>query len=149
MKILKKVSYIIAGLITLLVSLFVIYYTNTTSQAHNLGEPEPQKQVNSDIPTPNFLTKKDERIATRAEPIPHNLPEVVKVNDFRFTKAEANNSGEFSSVSLAWETVPGVSDGYLVQRTNDANLPNNETLWNNPPTNYGKKVKILNVYPDN
>ena len=150
MKFLKNVRYIIPGLIMLLISLFVIYYTNTTSQAHNfLGELGPKKQVNSGIPTPNFLTKKDGRIATRVEPIPRNLPQVVKVNDFRFTKAEATNSGALSSVSLAWETVPGVSDGYVVQRTNDANLPNNETLWNNPPTNYGKKVKILNVYPDN
>ncbi|BDR57923.1 BspA family leucine-rich repeat surface protein [Xylocopilactobacillus apicola] len=46
-------------------------------------------------------------------------------------------------MSLNWDRVPNASDGYIVERTTDG------YTWTIPPTNYGKHIKVLNVYPTN
>ncbi|BDR56928.1 BspA family leucine-rich repeat surface protein [Xylocopilactobacillus apis] len=69
---------------------------------------------------------------------------VVQTGDFRLIAESQFNNGQ-SLVNLNWSAVSGVTDGFFVERT----LNNNLTQWTVPPTNYGKHIKILNVYPPN
>ncbi|BDR59233.1 BspA family leucine-rich repeat surface protein [Xylocopilactobacillus apicola] len=71
---------------------------------------------------------------------PRDMSTVVSTGDFRLNAESKFEDGQ-SYVVLDWDPVVDVSDGYLVERTTDG------ANWMVPPTNYGKKIKILNVYP--
>ncbi|BDR56926.1 BspA family leucine-rich repeat surface protein [Xylocopilactobacillus apis] len=73
---------------------------------------------------------------------PREAGTVVSANNFRLT-ANSQIVNNQSSIILDWDAVPDVADGYIVERTNDG------VNWINPPTNYGKRINILNVYPVN
>ncbi|BDR58403.1 BspA family leucine-rich repeat surface protein [Xylocopilactobacillus apicola] len=77
---------------------------------------------------------------------PRLLSEVVKTNDFRLTGESKFVNGQ-GSVTLDWDRVSDTSDGYIVQRTTNSAISDDDFAWEVAPTNYGKHVKILNVYP--
>ncbi|BDR57457.1 BspA family leucine-rich repeat surface protein [Xylocopilactobacillus apis] len=71
---------------------------------------------------------------------------VVRNGDFRF-KASITTTNDQSVVSLNWDSIDGATDGYIVQKNKSERDLDLESAWSNLPTNYDKKVKILNVYP--
>ncbi|BDR56916.1 BspA family leucine-rich repeat surface protein [Xylocopilactobacillus apis] len=73
--------------------------------------------------------------------------EIVKNGDFSLT-AEGHYNPTQSWVHLEWDTVPDRTDGYVVQKTTNPTIPSDDTSWDIAPTNYGKHIKILNVYPE-
>ncbi|BDR57159.1 BspA family leucine-rich repeat surface protein [Xylocopilactobacillus apis] len=71
---------------------------------------------------------------------------IVKNGEFGL-RGESKFVGNQASISLDWDIVSDISDGYIVQRSTSNIISDNDTAWETAPTNYGKKIKILNVYP--
>lgn len=70
----------------------------------------------------------------------------LRTGDFRLS-GNSNYVGSQGSVTLIWDAVPNILDGYVIQRTTNSTIPFGDLGWDTPPTNYGKRVKILNVHP--
>lgn len=81
-------------------------------------------------------------IQSKTKSLMRELSTVEDPGAFRLN-AESLFSGGQSYVDLNWNAVPNTMDGYIVERTND------NVNWVIPPTNYGKRVRILNVHPNN
>lgn len=147
MNFIKRVTFLFTGFFTFGVVSWLVMNNLTFSQAQNqfstFTKSKKTTTSSHELSGERTFLESQNLIAGK------NSPEVVKTNEFRFTKAQTIKTETSSSVDLTWESVPEVTDGYVVQRTNDATIPNEDIKWDRPPTNYGKMVKILNVYPDN
>ncbi|UQS81986.1 DUF5057 domain-containing protein [Bombilactobacillus folatiphilus] len=81
----------------------------------------------------------------------HVTGTTVSSGDFHLTTSAGFDPATNTWVTkLDWDPLANLSDGYVVQKAqgtaDEANIFNLD--WKNTPTNYGKKVKVLNVYPD-
>ncbi|BDR59003.1 hypothetical protein [Xylocopilactobacillus apicola] len=133
MKRLKRIGYLLVGLLS--VWTFGFALNNKTSSR---GAEFPDNVVGVNDFRGGHLADSFGNSLLR----PRESSTVVNNGVFRLS-AESNFSGNNGYVSLSWDAVSDVDDGYIVERTTDG------YTWVVPPTNYGKHIKILNVYPPN
>lgn len=96
-----------------------------------------------------LLTQKNQTLTSLIQPL-NQLKQSEGISSTKIQKGDFELNGNYSfddtadlgSVKLNWGKLPNLADGYKVQRSTD-----NEK-WEEISTNYGKKVKILNVYPN-
>ncbi|BDR59232.1 BspA family leucine-rich repeat surface protein [Xylocopilactobacillus apicola] len=144
----KKLNYILMFISGFLVLLFIFSFKQK-SKAADLSEQKIVSPSVNKLQNESFFVdplKKDDppKFQPRTEISPRFLYQLVQTRDFRLT-GESNVVAGKNSVHLVWDAVPDLLDGYVIERTNDVSTP----VWDTPPVNYGKHVKILNVYPDN
>ena len=94
------------------------------------------------------LTQKNQTLTSLMQPLnqlkqSEGIPSTtIKKGDFELNgNYSFDDTADSGSVKLNWDKLPNLADGYKVKRSTD-----NEK-WEEISTNYGKKVKILNVYP--
>ncbi|BDR59235.1 BspA family leucine-rich repeat surface protein [Xylocopilactobacillus apicola] len=140
-------------LITVIAVLFVFWHVMPNVDTH--ADQASLHGSSSKFKTPSLneladpFKTKGKLVSSRGNIGPQIAGTVVQTNDFHlFVNSQINSSNQPYEV-LNWDSVVDSSDGYVIQRTNDAALPSNEAAWQLPPTNYGKQITILNVYPDN
>lgn len=96
-----------------------------------------------------LLTQKNQTLTSLMQPL-NQLKQSEGITSTTIKKRDFYLSGNYSfddtadsgSVKLNWGTLPRLADGYKVERSTDGEN------WEEISSNYGKKVKILNVYPN-
>ena len=96
-----------------------------------------------------LFTQKNQTLTSLMQPL-NQLRQSEGITSTTIKKGDFELHGNYSfddiadsgSVKLNWDKLPNLADGYKVQRSTD-----NEK-WEEISSNYGKKVKILNVYPN-
>ena len=95
------------------------------------------------------LTQKNQTLTNLMQPL-NQLKQSEGITSTTIKKGDFELHGNYSfddiadsgSVKLNWDKLPNLADGYKVERSTDSEK------WEEISSNYGKKVKILNVYPN-
>ena len=96
-----------------------------------------------------LLTQKNQTLTSLMQPL-NQLKQsegitstTIKNGDFELHgNYSFDDTADSGSVKLNWGKLPNLADGYKVKRSTD------DVNWEEISSNYGKKVKILNVYPN-
>ena len=96
-----------------------------------------------------LLTQKNQTLTSLMQPL-NQLKQSEGITSTTIKKGDFELHGNYSfddtadsgSVKLNWVGLPNLADGYKVERSTD------DVNWEEISSNYGKKVKILNVYPN-
>ena len=95
------------------------------------------------------LTQKNQTLTSLMQPLnqfkqSEGIPSTtIKKGDFELHgNYSFDDIADSGSVKLNWVGLPNLADGYKVERSTD------DVNWEEISSNYGKKVKILNVYPN-
>lgn len=96
-----------------------------------------------------LLTQKNQTLMSLMQPLnqfkqSEGIPSTtIKKGDFELHgNYSFDDIADSGSVKLNWVGLPNLADGYKVERSTD------DVNWEEISSNYGKKVKILNVYPN-
>ena len=96
-----------------------------------------------------LLTQKNQTLMSLMQPLnqfkqSEGIPSTtIKKGDFELHgNYSFDDIADSGSVKLNWFGLPNLADGYKVERSTD------DVNWEEISSNYGKKVKILNVYPN-
>ena len=96
-----------------------------------------------------LLTQKNQTLTSLMQML-NQLKQSEGITSTTIKKGDFELHGNYSfddiadsgSVKLNWDSLPNLADGYKVERSTD------DVNWEEISSNYGKKVKILNVYPN-
>lgn len=147
-------------LILVLISNFIVNVSSVAATDINTGvttilENENDflnslKESRASLPDQReLLTQKNQTLMSLMQPL-NQLKQSEGITSTTIKKGDFELHGNYSfddiadsgSVKLNWVGLPNLADGYKVERSTD------DVNWEEISSNYGKKVKILNVYPN-
>ncbi|BDR57971.1 BspA family leucine-rich repeat surface protein [Xylocopilactobacillus apicola] len=141
MKVFRKLGNILLVLSGIMALIFALNFKQD-SKAAEFPENVSMKGLQSNLEFGNRVFEQIEQnhLQSRSKIQPQELSTIITPGNFRL-KAESQFVSNQSSVKLNWDALPNVKEGYVVQRTTDG------YSWTVPPTTYGQRVEVLNVYP--
>ena len=147
-------------LILVLISNFIVNVSSVAATDINTGvttilENENDflnslKESQASLPDQReLLTQKNQTLTSLMQML-NQLKQSEGITSTTIKKGDFELHGNYSfddiadsgSVKLNWVGLPNLADGYKVERSTD------DVNWEEISSNYGKKVKILNVYPN-
>ena len=124
--------------------------TVTTSLENENDFLNSLKESQASLPDQReLLTQKNQTLTSLMQML-NQLKQSERITSTTIKKGDFELHGNYSfddiadsgSVKLNWVGLPNLADGYKVERSTD------DVNWEEISSNYGKKVKILNVYPN-